>query len=57
MRRKYIQSLVINKGELAEDIMSGLSQINPNYQFEVYETRNDYGVVTQIKIEIFMVLC
>lgn len=56
MKRRYIQSLVINNMDLAEDIMSGLYKMSSNYQFEIYETRNDHGIVTQIKIEIFMIL-
>lgn len=53
MQRKYIQSLVVNSEELARDIVKGLADVNPSYAFDITESRNDHGIVTQVKIEIY----
>lgn len=57
MQRRFIQTLVINDIGLARDIMNGLVQQNGEYQFDVYETKNDQGWVTQVKIEIYKNEC
>ena len=54
MQRKYIQSLVVNNVQLARELMKGLADVNPSYAFDITETTNDHGVITQVKIEIYM---
>lgn len=56
MERKYIQTLVVTDPFLAMDLMRGLKNVNPDYSFDITETKNDHGVITQVKIEIYKML-
>lgn len=56
MQRKYIQSLVVNDQELARDIMRGLTNVNGSYDFYITETKNEHCLVTQVKIEIYIIV-
>lgn len=53
MRRTLIDDITINSPMLAEDIMRGLAKLGTGYCFDCTEVKNEYGVVTQVNIQIY----
>ena len=57
MQRKHIECITVKDPILANDIQRALTQLNPEYTFDVFEYKSEYGIIERTEIHVFMSAC